>query len=1433
MALRDWLEERAADVNMWDGGKTGKTVRQARQSQPAATVKKQPVVNRQPSPVRQVQNFGNTVAAGFKTGMPTFKLAADRTLTGLGQDVSGAVDLISPGTGTNRVSKALDTRAKAIDQVARDRNVESTYRAAQVPLNVAAFAAPGIGQAPAAAMVAAKAPRLVTATTRLAQPVNKVVDNVAGKLAQQGAGGRIAAAGVRGAATAPMVTNTAVGTVMDLGGESGKGRDISPTDVAISAAANTGMAAGLPMGAQAVRETVRAVGPTTRLVSNVTRNAFVDTANAVTGKVAQAKENRRVYSFTPEDEAAIADISNMKAGDYANDTRTINILNRKAKELEQKYKIDLTTGSRQEQYLRAGRYIERAAEQRAKAQGKGPRLNQGGYVQIPGVKGEANYRKQLDIIQKELDKTTDPKVRNNLIIKQDKLIARMDTDAPTGIGKVGSLAQKAIDRAKEMNKNMGEGGYVKIPGGAKDPAPDLSSAQKEAINEYAKFIESQGGNDVTVLPDGRRVSNNGPDYSRLYAEKGRKPTQAEFFDEARKQLETGKADEYAVTEYKNIRSDAPLQVPEGFEDIGTPTAAPKVPVTPKPKKIPTTPKKQLTGAVEQPQGKESRFANTTVQNSDEVSDATKQLVKDKKVTYDPTTNEGRLKEAETRLSQGSDDDNFAKVLADLDDTATKTNGQSEVTAITLAKQLDSKGDETSLAKSTEIYERLSERLSKSSQEVQAASLLANRTPEGLQYGAIRDLKKNGIEATPERQKAIKDLTQKVRDAGDDVNAANLARYQLAKYVSQQIPRGAADKLVNLWRAGLLTAPTTTGGNILGNSGEAAVRKLWVNPLASAVDMGFGVFTGKRTQTLSPAGGFTKGAKDGAGRLEQFMKTGYDERNALSKYDTSELNYGSSPVGKLLGGYVNGVYRTMSLADQPFWYGARGEALGSIAKAEAVNKGLKGDKQRAFIQSFMDNPPKAAMERATREAKYATFQNKTALGEAAGSLKQGLRRHSSAAGAAADFFVPFTQVPASIATRIVTRTPIGTAQEAVKQFVTVKKGGTFDQRAMSQAIAEGSFGPAVFSAGYALANSGLLTFGFPEDRKERELWEAEGKQPYSVRVGDRWYSLNYLQPFGTLLSVGGEAANAVKDGASPAATVSRGIATAGQAVMNQSFLKGISGVLDAIDDPKRYSENYVSNTAGSVVPNFVRSFARATDPLQRESGDVTTGLKQAIPGLRETTNEKLDMFGGAVPAKDTFANQYLNPLRPSKVRGEDDVVAKELRRLKDIDEGVLPTAATKSTFKDTKLTDDQVREINKLAGPALKTEYQKLVSSEAYTALSDEDKAGALKKVNSTVFGGLKAMYGLNNGVITEAKLTKNQKKYLSGQSVDYLSSKETTVTQKKARTGGKRGGTRSAGRSRTTDFSLYSGKDFSPTAGSRRLSQLLKEARLTKSSSRA
>ncbi len=815
----------------------------------------------------------------------------------------------------------------------------------------------------------------------------------------------------------------------------------------------------------------------------------------------------------------------------------------------------------------------------------------------------------------------------------------------------------------------------------------------------------------------------------------------------------------AVNDYKAM---TPEERQAGFVKIPgstpagstTPVANPKVATAP-------TPMVKTRGFTE------------SVRTSPEVSQTVREKVSG---TYDPRSTSELAGSAEVFAKKG-----LKGVVKDVNDRlAAKTGAIDDRTvadAIAVAKRLDSKGD---FDGASVIYDRLAEHGTKLGQDVQAFALLSRRTPEGVLFKAQRDLKKAGVELTPEINAKLSGLKEAIAKTQPGTEARDMATHRMLQYVSSKLPSSTGSKVVNIWRAGLLTSPITTAGNLLSNTANAAVRTGFTNPLAAAADTLFSAFTGKRTKTLTTRG-LAGGAGEGVKRGGTYLKTGFDKRMPGDKYDIRQVNYGNNPIGKFFKGYTDAVYRWMGAQDQPFYYSAKRQSLYDQALAEAKNRGLKGSESSTFVEDFVESPPRAAAKRAQDDAEYSVFQNETAISTMVQGAKKFLQNKGfDNAAAALDFIIPFSRVPAAVATRVLTNTPLGVAKEIVSQI----KKGKFDQRAMSEAIANGMVGPAMFGVGYALHQAGDMTLGYPADRNEQDLWKLEGKQPYSVKVGDQWLSMNYLQPFGTLMAIGAQFNQSKKDGESTTGSSLSATGTAAQSIVNQSFLKGVAGTLSAINDPARYAESFAENTAGSVVPNIVRTATRAADPVQREVNGPVEAIKGGLPGLRDDLAPALDVFGRPLPARTSTANQLANPLRPSDIRSGDPLVD-ELRRLQDAGKGVLPSELKKTSLgQDKALNPKQLHDMQQKIGPEVYAAWQKVTADPRYVNMNDEDKMKALRKASETITEARKLEYGVNNNIIGESdlkdsagrsKLNTEQKRLLEGNLVDFLS-KTTNLT---------------------------------------------------------
>lgn len=748
----------------------------------------------------------------------------------------------------------------------------------------------------------------------------------------------------------------------------------------------------------------------------------------------------------------------------------------------------------------------------------------------------------------------------------------------------------------------------------------------------------------------------------------------------------------------------------------------------------------------------SRFAQRA-STSEEISPELQTQIKNQNTTYEKQTNKEQLKKSTTLVNKGYKVA-ASNVSARLDNKNSGTDAQTVSDAIAVIKRLDQNGSDTSHQQASELVDKLSERLTEAGQTVQAASLLYGRTPQGLYYSARRTLKKAGVELTPKLDAELQTLLKEVKSTKADSPEGQLARFKFIEKVNKSVPSGNADKAVQIWKAGLLSGPITQVGNITANTLEQSVKRLYEDPIATGADIIMSAFTGKRSKVLTGRG-LVGGVGEGAAKGISYFKTGFDPRNPSSKFDVRNIHYSDTKLGRLAEAYTQTIFKSMGTADQPFYYASMRNSLYDQAITDATNLKLKGDAKNQHIKKFITEPSKKALQLADTEARYDVFQNKTKLGEAASGLK-------GRTGAVGDFFIPFSGVPSSIATRIVERTPLGTALEVTRQM----KAGKFDQRRMSQAIARGTTGVVLVGIGRALAESDLLTLGFPKDNEEKKLWEVEGRQPYSVRIGDKWVSLNYFQPAGTLMAAGGEYSAAKKDGANESEAWSRSVASAGKALTEQSFLKGVSGALNAVTEPSRFGEMFLENTVGSTVPNWLRAPTRALDPQDRQVNNAFESLKAGVPGARQTLDSKVGTFGEDKKRKTSAINSLINPGRPSDVKPGDNTT-KELRRLQDAGQGIMPSDINRKSMGEPPLTDRQVSELERKVLPDVKSAWDTIIADPRYQSLDDEGKRKALRSGMETVSAVRKKEYAAKNQIREyspdytgkEKKMTAAQRKY--------------------------------------------------------------------------
>ena len=468
--------------------------------------------------------------------------------------------------------------------------------------------------------------------------------------------------------------------------------------------------------------------------------------------------------------------------------------------------------------------------------------------------------------------------------------------------------------------------------------------------------------------------------------------------------------------------------------------------------------------------------------------------------------------------------------------------------------------------------------------------------------------------------------------------------------------GLYEKVITLWKAGLLTGLKTSGLNIMSTASHAMSETAKDIP-ASFIDSGISLFTKERTVAFT-AKGYGIGFVEGVGKGWSYMKTGYDTRNVGQKYDYKKTVYSKTPKGRASQAYTEFIFHLLGAEDQPFYYGALSRSLYSQSIAQAKTKGLKGKELRAYVDKLQQSPTDRMLEWARQDAETAIYTNRTNLGDLGRSIQK---------VGGGDIIAPFTRTPSAVSMQIVNYSPIGIVKEIAHQI----HKGEFSQRNISQAGGRSVIGTGTLYLGTLLFAKGLLSLGYPKNERERKLWEVEGRKPNSIKIDGKWRDIQAFGPAGNLLIIGGYFQQALDSKGSPTEAIVEAMAGGGKSFTEQTFVRGVNLAVDALVDPEASFERWFTSMAGSVVPTLVADIARAQDDISRRAVGPKERIQSRIPIYRKGLPSAIDIFGQDLPRYGgNVLETMADPTRPSKIR--QDVVVDELRRLWDKDIKVSPT-----------------------------------------------------------------------------------------------------------------------------------------------------------------
>lgn len=510
--------------------------------------------------------------------------------------------------------------------------------------------------------------------------------------------------------------------------------------------------------------------------------------------------------------------------------------------------------------------------------------------------------------------------------------------------------------------------------------------------------------------------------------------------------------------------------------------------------------------------------------------------------------------------------------------------------------------------------------------------------------------------------------QRLKDAAEAIITLERDPASLNRFIEAASKPGRKDKVLELWYNFLLSGPQTHAVNVLSNT-MTSLSQIPEHAIAAGIG---------KLRSLSPTArkavedriGFTEvgarmtgliqGAKEGMREAAYAFRTG-EPRDFVTKVEAQAQKAISGKKGEI----IRLPSRFLTAEDELFKGMARRMELTGLAIREARKEGLRGAAGRQRAAELLNNPTDEMWEAAMDYGRYVTFQRP-------------LGPHASKIAAFTNDLpitkavLPFIRTPTNLFKFAIERSPAAPIlREWRKDFVA---GGA----KRDLAVARATVGTAMGTLFAYLAEQGHITGSAPRDKNKRALMMADGWQPYSFKIGDKYYSYQRLDPFA--LTIGAAADMATLGDGMSEGQKAKGAALVWASILgnlsNKTWLSGVSDIVAAIDDPERYGGTFIDRFAGSAtVPTGVAQIARTMDPTMRETDSTLDYVQSRVPGLSDNLLPKRDVWGRPIQKEGGIGPDIMSPIWTSTAKA-DPATWEAIRldapiNLPDDDEGMTP------------------------------------------------------------------------------------------------------------------------------------------------------------------
>lgn len=750
-------------------------------------------------------------------------------------------------------------------------------------------------------------------------------------------------------------------------------------------------------------------------------------------------------------------------------------------------------------------------------------------------------------------------------------------------------------------------------------------------------------------------------------------------------------------------------------------------------------------------------------------------------TYVPDSNEKQLKVADDRIERNGAD-NEAISLATKVKNGDKITAEDIATGERLIEYYSKIGDKEKLQDSIQNVALAGTQLG---QAVQAMSLVNRQTPQGqaVYLQKVIDRMNSDIDRRTKGKGKKFELTPEMIEKITNSSKENLETNidEVARELANQVPKTTIEK-IDSWRYfSMLANPRTHIRNIIGNLSMASVQTV-KNKVAGGLEA-IAQKTGmidKRSKTLKPASKETRkfakaDVNNVLSRLNNESK--FDTRNLIQQYQrTFKSNLLENTLGKLYN------FNSKALEKEDI-FGLKRAYRKSLADYMTANKLTESDLTAGTREA--DVQLEKARKYAIEQAQEATFHQQSAMA----SILNTFENKSTATKLITGAVIPFKKTPINVAKTGASYSPLGLVKSFTLDVANLKNGKITANQYIDN-LAKGLTGTGIAAAGYALAQAGILSAsGDEDDQKNQYYQEDRGNQPFSLRIGDKTYSLDWLAPTAIPLFIGAELNNNIKNSNEEQTAedildrISNGIdamSSAMNPMIEMSMLSGLASTIKSFSQgDTQVFQNLAINAGKSYINQFFPTLGGQIAKIVDDTERSTTSTKKnafakAVDSTGKQILNKIPFASQLLPAKtDVWGNTLKrdsNPLYRALQQTTFPWTEKNLKST-DVDNAIsdlyeetgekslLPNTSINKDFtlngEKYRLTPEEYAEYKKQYGKNSYNLLNGLTSSKEYKNMNSEQKIEAISKVYEYANEKNKVDYANKNKVEIETSTLYN------------------------------------------------------------------------------